>query len=69
MVVGEPMVVELSVARTTPKWIVALPMPHVGWPNPWSKLDFAAGKQTQKNKTLGTLPRNELLCPFFGGLR
>merc|ERR1711971_1137064 len=42
-VVGEPMVVELSVARTTPKWIVALPMPHVGWPNPWSKLDFAAG--------------------------
>ena len=50
MVVGEPMAVELSVARITPKWIVALPMPHVGWPNPWSKLDFAAGKQT--NKTL-----------------
>ena len=53
MVVGEPMVVELSVARTTPKWIVALPMPHVGWPNLWSKLDFAAGKETNKqNLTL-----------------
>ena len=68
MVVGEPMVVELSVARTTPKWIVALPMPHVGWPNLWSKLDFAAGKQTPKNKPLVTLPRNELLCQLFWGL-
>merc|ERR1719186_899359 len=41
MEVGEPMVVELSQERITPKWTEVLPMLLGGLPSPLSRLDYA----------------------------